>query len=237
MLPPQNPNTLPVDFRFWQYFSDSVEIEHDHTLFGQSGAVRLLAYRNHVVTGRFADAINVYQADPTKNAAACTAYNYSSMNTTAPDLCWVRGPNQKWGVGINIEQFVAQGIGLFFRAMYSDGQSEVDAFNAADADLSLGVVAKGGLWRRPLDVAGLGYGMSWISDIHARYLAMGGIDGFIGDGRLRKAAEGVVEVFYSVNLFRAIWLAADYQMVWNPGYNADRAGPVHIPGVKCHVEF
>ena len=60
--------------------------------------------------------------------------------------------------------------------------------------------------------------------MHAQYLAMGGVDGFIGDGYLRQAAEGVVEVFYSVNLLKAIWLTADYQFLWNPGYNADR-GP------------
>lgn len=24
MLPPQNPNSLPIDFRFWQYYSDTV---------------------------------------------------------------------------------------------------------------------------------------------------------------------------------------------------------------------
>jgi high affinity Mn2+ porin len=46
----------------------------------------------------------------------------------------------------------------------------------------------------------------------------------------------VVEAFYSVNLLKAIWLSADYQFLWNPGFNADR-GPVHILGGRVHAEF
>jgi carbohydrate-selective porin OprB len=121
--------------------------------------------------------------------------------------------------------------------MYSDGNSEVDAFNSADRDLSFGAVAKGALWHRPFDVAGLGFALAWISDAHAKYLSMGGVDGFVGDGRLRQAPEGVVDLFYSVNLFKAIWLAADYQLLFNPGFNADRVGPVNILGAKVHAEF
>jgi carbohydrate-selective porin OprB len=141
------------------------------------------------------------------------------------------------GIGLNLEQFVAQNIGVFVRAMYSDGLSEVDAFNPADASLSFGSVAKGSLWARPFDVAGVGFALSWISAAHARYLAMGGVDGFVGDGHLRRAPECVFEVFYSFNLFRAVWLAADYQALFNPGFNADRGGPVHILGAKVHAEF
>jgi carbohydrate-selective porin OprB len=141
------------------------------------------------------------------------------------------------GIGLNAEQYLAKDVGLFLRAMYTDGQSEVDAFDSADADLSFGAVAKGWPWGRPFDIAGIGFETTWITNIHAAYLAMGGIDNFVGDGRLRKAQEGMVELFYSVNLFKSIWLAANYQLIWNPGYNADRAGPIHIPGAKVHAEF
>ena len=236
ITPPQDPNQLPTDFQLDKHYGDQVEIEHDHVIAGQAGAVRLLAYRNQVVTGRFDDAIGAIQADPSKNAAACTTFNYGSGNVTAPDLCWVRRPNVKVGIGINLEQHVTGDIGVFLRAMYSDGQSEVDAFNPADRSLSFGVVAKGAEWHRPFDVTGLGFATSWISQQHAQYLAMGGVDGFIGDGHLRQAPEGVVDGFYSVNLLKAIWLTADYQFLWNPGFNADR-GPVHILGGRVHAEF
>jgi high affinity Mn2+ porin len=237
ITPPQNPNQLPVDFRIWEHYGDQAELEHNHTLFGRPGAVRLLGYRNHVITGRFDEAIAAYAANPADNAAACGAnFNYGSTNASAPDLCWVRRPNVKLGIGINLEQYVAKDIGVFLRAMYSDGETEVDAYNPADRSISVGTVAKGTTWRRPFDVAGVGFGMSWISDIHAKYLAMGGVDGFIGDGNLRQAAEGIVEGFYSVNLLKAVWLAGDYQFLWNPGFNGDR-GPVHILGAKIHAEF
>ena len=41
ITPPQNPNELQIDFRLWEFYGDQVEVEHDHTLFGQQGAVRL----------------------------------------------------------------------------------------------------------------------------------------------------------------------------------------------------
>jgi hypothetical protein len=236
MAPPKNPNSLPLDVRIDEHYADAFELEHDHVLFGQAGAARFLAYRNYEVTGRFDNAIAALKADPTKNAAACTGYNYGSGNFTAPDLCWVRRPNVKVGIGINLEQHVTEDIGVFFRGMYSDGRTEVDAFDPADRSLSFGAVAKGSAWHRPFDVTGAGYAASWISDEHAQYLAMGGVDGFVGDGALRQAAESVFDVFYSANLLKAIWLTADYQRLWNPGFNADR-GPVNIFGGRVHAEF
>jgi high affinity Mn2+ porin len=237
ITPPQEPNQLPIDFRIWKYFGTEVELEHDHELFGRAGAVRLLGYRNHVFTGSFDDAIAAFDADPTKNNAAnCASFNYGSGNANAPDLCWVRKPNVKLGIGLDLEQYLVPDFGVFFRGMYSDGRTEVDAYNPADRSVSVGAVAKGSIWQRPFDVTGVGFGMSWISQAHAQYLAMGGVDGFIGDGALRQAAEGIVEGFYSVNLLEAIWLTADYQFLWNPGYNADR-GPVNIIGGRIHAEF
>jgi high affinity Mn2+ porin len=238
MAPPLHPNVLPIDLHILQVYADSLEIEHDHVVFGQAGAVRLLGYRNREDAGRFADAIAAFQADPSKNAASCPTdvYSYGSGNLTAPDLCWVRKPDVKVGVGINVEQHVTQDIGLFLRAMYSDGQTEVDAYDPADRDLSFGAVARGPTWKRPFDVAGIGFAAAWISGIHAEYLAMGGVDGFVGDGHLHQAAESVFDVFYSFNLLKAIWLTADYQHLWNPGFNADR-GPVDILGARVHAEF
>lgn len=237
ITPPQNPNQLPVDFRFWKYYGDELELEHDHKILGQAGAVRILGYHNHVFTGRFADAIAAYEANPAETAAACgNLFNYGSTNATAPDLCWVRKPNDKLGIGLSLEQHFTEDIGVFLRGMYSDGQTEVDAFNSADQSFAVGAVAKGGAWKRPFDVTGAGFGMSWISSSHAHYLAMGGVDGFVGDGHLRQAGEGVIDIFYSANLLKAIWLTPDYQFLWNPAFNADR-GPVHIVGGRVHAEF
>src|ERR1700722_18424579 len=71
ITPPKDPNQLAIDFRIWKFYGDEVELEHDHHIKGQAGAVRLLGYRNRVDTGRFDDAISAFEADPRKNAAAC----------------------------------------------------------------------------------------------------------------------------------------------------------------------
>jgi hypothetical protein len=78
--------------------------------------------------------------------------------------------------------------------------------------------------------------VSWISAAHAAYLNQGGIDGFIGDGRLNHAAESTLEVFYTFKVLPPLWLTADYQHVIHPAYNADR-GPVDIAGGRLHAEF
>ena len=236
ITPPIEPNTLHQEFRIYKYYGDQVEIEHSHWLLGLPGAVRVLAYRNRVNTGRFDDAVAAYDADPTKNATTCTGFNYGSPNANAPDLCWARRPNIKVGIGLNLEQHLSDDIGVFFRGMVSDGQTEVYAYTASDRSVSFGALAGGSLWNRPRDVAGIGAGLNWISHAHAEYLRRGGIDGFIGDGTINVAAESVAEVFYSVNLFESLWLAGDYQHLWNPAFNSDR-GPVNIVSARVHAEF
>src|SRR5258708_15109713 len=194
-----------------------MEIEHDHVILTQAGAARLLAYLNYENTGSFNEAIAACRAEPAKNGASCGAlWSYSSGNFTAPDLCWVRRPHAKVGVGLNLEQYIAPAVGVFFRGMITDGQSEVDAYDSSDDSLTVGAVADGSLWHRPFDLAGAGFGLSWVSNVHAQYLAMGGIDGFIGDGGLRQAAESTVDIFYSGNLLKALCLSAAYRRTWNP---------------------
>ena len=236
ITPPKDPNQLPVDFRLFKFYGDQFELEHHHKLHNQDGTLRVLGFRNHENIGKFSDAIAAFGANPQQNAAACPGFNYGSTNTTAPDLCWVRKPNVKLGIGAFGEQYVAPGIGLFARAMYADGKTEVDAYTSSDRSASLGLLAKGALWSRPLDVTGIAYNASWASASHAAYLGMGGIDGFVGDGRLRAKAEEALDLFYSVNLHKTFWFAGDFQHIANPGFNADR-GPVNILSVKLHGEF
>jgi high affinity Mn2+ porin len=236
ITPPKAPNQLPIDFRLFKYFGDQVEAEHKHEIHGQEGTIRLLGYRNHENIGRFSDAVAAFEADPQKNATTCTGFNYGSNNENAPDLCWARKPNVKMGIGIFGEQYVAKDIGVFGRGMYSDGKTEVDAYTSTDRSLSVGSLAKGSLWSRPRDVAGMGVNFGWISKPHVQYLGMGGIDGFIGDGHIRPASETALDVFYSVNFRKSFWLSGDYQHVANPAFNADR-GPVNILGVRVHGEF
>lgn len=237
MAPPKNPNQLQIDFRLFKFHGDQMEIEHHHHIHGHEGMLRLLGYRNHENIGRFTDAIAAFKADPGKNATTCQGFNYSSGNANAPDLCWARKPNDKLGIGVFGEQYIAREIGLFARAMYSDGKTEVDAYTSTDRSASLGLLAKGSLWSRPKDVTGIAMGLGWISSTHAQYLQLGGVDGFVGDGTIRAAAERSFEVFYSVYIPKSwMWFTGDYQHVTNPAFNRDR-GPVNIFGLRVHGEF
>jgi high affinity Mn2+ porin len=233
---PKDPNQLPLDFRIYEFYGDQAELEHAHRILGHEGVVRVLGYRNVDDMGRFADAISAYTLDHRKNAASCTAFNYGSTNASAPDLCWVRKSNVKLGIGVSVEQRIVDDLGVFFRGMYSDGQTEVYSYTSTDRSISFGAVARGSVWRRAADTVGLGWAQGWISAVHAAYLNMGGVDGFIGDGKLNQAPEYAIEGFYSLNIGSAAFFSVDYQRIWNPAYNADR-GPVNIFGGRLHVEF
>ena len=233
---PANPNQQAMDTRIFKFFGQQIELEHHHTLFGEPGAVRLLAYRNHENMGNFNDAINAYLANPNLNATTCTGFSYGSNNANAPDLCWVRKPNNKMGIGINLEQQVTDDMGLFFRGMYSDGRTEVYSYTSTDRSISLGALVKGSRWHREKDLFGVGFAQGWLSSSHVTYLGMGGIDGFIGDGAINYRPERVVDIFYSYSLFNSVWVSLDYQHIDNPAYNADR-GPVNMYGARAHVEF
>jgi high affinity Mn2+ porin len=236
ITPPKDPNQLPVDFRLFKYYGDQMEVEHKHKIRGQEGMVRGLGYRNRENMGRFSDAIAAFEANPEKNATTCTTFNYGSQNSGAPDLCWARKPNVKKGIGGFAEQYIGHDIGVFGRAMYSDGKTEVYAYTSTDRSVTGGVLAKGSAWSRPKDVAGFGGNLGWISNVHAKYLGMGGVDGFVGDGAISAAAEESLDLFYNAAFGKVYWLSGDYQHIVNPGFNAAR-GPVNIFTVRIHGEF
>ena len=110
------------------------------------------------------------------------------------------------------------------------------AFTSTDSSVALGVSIKGSGWARARDVIGLGAAQNWLSAGHIAYLNRGGIDGFIGDGRITYRPERAFEAYYNLNVIKNSWLTFDYQHVDNPGYNADR-GPVDIVGIRLHLEF
>ena len=238
MTPPQNPNRAGARFPTLEIlWRRQVELEHDHELLGQAGAVRLLGYRNNEFTGRFDDAIAAFQSDPSKNAAACTSFNYGSGNATAPDLCWVRRPNIQSSASGSIWSSTSPTTsGCSFAGCTPTGRprSTPSTRRTGRCPSEPWPRARPGI--APSTSPASAFGSAGFRRQHAQYLAMGGVDGFVGDGHLRQAPEGVFDVFYSVNFLKAIWLTADYQHIWNPGFNADR-GPVDILGGRVHVEF
>ena len=125
ITPPQEPNGLPLDVRVYKFYGDQLELEHAHRVLQQPGVVRLLGYRNRENMGEFNDAVSAFRSDPAKNAAACSGFSYGSENGGAPDLCWARKPRVKVGLGVSFEQQLSDDVGVFARAMVSDGRTEV----------------------------------------------------------------------------------------------------------------
>ena len=125
---------------------------------------------------------------------------------------------------------------MFGRWSWNDGKTEIMAFTDIDASLSLGVSIKGTKWGRPDDVIGIGGAINALSRDHRDFIAAGGLGVLIGDGQLNYRRERVLEAYYAYALTKAITLTADYQLITNPAYNADR-GPVHVFSGRLHGEF
>uniref|UniRef100_UPI0013D7B8F8 carbohydrate porin n=1 Tax=Proteus mirabilis TaxID=584 RepID=UPI0013D7B8F8 len=107
-----------------------------------------------------------------------------------------------------------------------------------DRSVSFGLSFKGELWDRPGHSAGIAAAQNDLSSFHKQFLASGGTGIIIGDGRLRYGSERLMEAYYELPVIREnLFVAANYQLVHNPGYNRDRAGPVHVFGMRLHARY
>jgi carbohydrate-selective porin OprB len=216
---PAHSNGQSLNAHILQSFGDQIEVEHSHRLGGQSGKLRLLAYRNRADMGGYSDAVAAAEA-----------------SGTTPDITTTREPRVKHGLGVNLEQNLTAASGVFARASWNDGQAEEFAFTEIDRSVSAGVLVKGSGWERPSDTLGFALVENGLSAPHREYLAAGGLGFFLGDGALRYHTEDIIESYYSMNVTRYAWISADFQRIFNPGYNADR-GPVTVFSARLHAEF
>jgi hypothetical protein len=218
---PREPNGKTLDTDIGEHYGDAVELEHRFELLpGQAGTVHVLAFRNRALMARYDDALAL--ADATGQV---------------PDLAAVRTHDHiKYGVGLALEQPLADDLGVFGRAMWADGQTETYAFTESDRSLSAGAVLQGKRWGRGKDAVGLAVGRSYISQDHRIYLERGGLTYFLGDGRLDYHPEQAFEAYYLLTPFDHAELTFDVQRIDNPGYNGDR-GPATFYGVRLHLEI
>ena len=142
----------------------------------------------------------------------------------------------KYGFYINLEQQIVTDVGLFARASWNDGQNQILNFTDVDRGVSGGLSIKGSHWGRPDDTIGVGGAINALSSAHRDFLAAGGTGLVIGDGQLNYRTERILEAYYAYSVIKGVTLTADYQLVVNPAYNADR-GPVSIFSGRVHAEF
>ncbi len=225
---PRSPNGQQLDARLATHYGDQIEGEYDYSLTDQPGKLRLLAFHSQARMATYADAL--------AQAEAAGADSTTPL-PQVPDLNAVRDRDQgKRGLGVNIEQALTDNLGVFARAFWADGHSEVYAFSEIDQSQSIGAQIKGGAWSRSLDTIGIAFARDQLSAAHQHYLGSGGLGFFIGDGALNYHPETLWEAYYNFNVLTQLWLSFDYQYIRNPAYNADR-GPVNVSSVRVHTEF
>ena len=199
-----------------------VEFEERHTIFDQPGKLRLGLFANSGNTGNYNEALAIEDANPNLE-----------INTV---MSSIRRDNLKYGFYLNAEQQIARDIGLFARASWNDGQNEILSFTDVDRSISGGLSIKGSYWGRPSDTIGVGGAINGLSEANRNFLAAGGLGLLIGDGQLNYGTERILETYYAYAVNKALTVTADYQLVVNPAYNADR-GPASIFSGRLHGEF
>ncbi len=219
---PRESNGLQLNFSIMNFHGDQIEIEHDHEIGGRRGSLKLLAFANRALMGRFDDAL--------------AFWNANGRPAPGPDVAPVRKPNIKRGIGVNLEQELTDDLGLFARLASNDGATEMFSYTEVERSALVGLSLRGAAWGRPADTIGVAIAEDGLSQSHRDYLAAGGTGFLIGDGRLNYRPERLFESYYSFAVARNTWLSIDYQHIANPAYNADR-GPVNIYGLRLHAEF
>ena len=153
-----------------------------------------------------------------------------------PDIALTRRGRTNYGFVVNAEQAITNDLGIFSRASWNAGQTEIISWTDCDESISLGAVLKGTSWGRANDRVAIAGVLEGLSPEARAYFAAGGLGILIGDGALNYRPEQALESYYSYSINKWATLTADYQFFRNPGYNADR-GPVSIFGTRLHVEF
>lgn len=199
-----------------------LEFEGRYALAGLPSKARAGIFMNQGNTGSYRSALGVVAADPLQDI--------NDVITAS------RRTRIKYGFYLNGEQQVAKDVGVFGRFSWNDGQNEILSFTDIDRSLSAGVSIKGASWGRPSDTIGIGGAINGLSSAHRDYLAAGGLGLLIGDGRLNYSNERIFEMYYAYVIDKNFTMTADYQIIANPAYNADR-GPVSIFAARLHGEF
>ncbi len=225
-LMPKIANGIDLVWRPWQVHAENWEYELRHGVIPKkSGVVRLLAYTNYANMGIYRDANALYIAQHQKGLV------------TVPDITdhpW--HITRKYGFGINLEQNLMRNVTAYARCGWDNGKTESFAYTEIDLTFNQGLGFNGALWHRKQDRAGIAFVTNGIKKDHQVYLADGGLGFLLGDGGLRYGRENIVESYYTVHVWRGIYIAPGVQHIDNPGYNRDR-GPVVVPTLRAHVEF
>jgi carbohydrate-selective porin OprB len=191
----------------------------------KAGVVRLLAYTNYANMGIYRDTVEQFEDHTAPAPELIPQITNHPWHIT-----------RKYGFGVNLEQNLLPNLTAFARFGWDNGKTESFAYTEVDQTFAEGLGVNGAWWHRKQDRAGIAFVSNAIKKDHQNYLADGGLGFLLGDGALNYGRENIVESYYTIHVWRGIYLAPGVQHIVDPGYNRDR-GPALVPSFRAHVEF
>ncbi len=222
---PRIANAPKMEYNITRAHSETLELERKLHINERHGTLHLLVSNSYTKAPTYKDGLN---ALATNNNFILDVISGKAEGKTYG--------GKKFGMGYSYDQEISNDLGIFSRASWNDGKHVTWAFTEIDESFSLGLSLQGKRWKRAEDIAGLATVLNGISSGHREFLRSGGYGFIIGDGALNYSHEFIIETYYNCHLSKYVWISADYEFVKNPGYNKDR-GPVHVFGLRAHVEF
>ena len=221
-LMPKVANGIDLQWNLGRAHSENIELDYfPNLLASRHTAIRLLSYVNHANMGDYRQAV----------------LNFLHHLTPVPDItAHPLEVTAKYGFGLNLEQTLTSSLRAFSRLGWNEGRHESFAYTEVDSTLEFGGDYAGARWGRKLDKLGAAFVSNGISHWHQEYLALGGRGFLLGDGRLNYGRETSFEGYYTLHLWRGVYLGPDVQHINNPGYNRER-GPVLAPGLRLHLDL
>ncbi len=226
---------LPLE-RGLSQFHTSLELEENHTLFGQPGKFKVLGFIDHGSFANINQAISYYnQFGAAGQPASIAPINFDPVRET----------HTKPGYLLEFEQHITPEIGFFTDFGAEDGRYEI--LNDVDSHLyaTAGITIAGAKWGRPDDVFGIAGSFNNISGEYKKFLSLGGHGLEVGDGvslitgasnLTASGAELDLDIYYKYQLTRTISIIADYQHLTNPAFNESR-GPVDLFMTRAHFYY
>jgi hypothetical protein len=222
---PRIANFHYLEYKITKAHSETLEAEHSFMIQHRPGTVRFFISHTRSQEPSYKSGLKaIAENDPFLLSVIQGLNEYKTYG------------GKKLGIGLNMEQQLSNTLGVFSRMGWNDGRYATWAFTEIDNTLNGGFSLKGIRWKRPDDVVALAVVSNGLAADHKNFLKAGGYGFIIGDGRLNYGREFIVETYYNAKINSYLWLSLDYQFVNNPGYNKDR-GPVHVIGLRAHVEL
>jgi high affinity Mn2+ porin len=215
------PNSNIFDMNLFVRGGYVAELELRYQPYNRPGIAKLGAWLTNTFAGSY-------------NGGVALAAATGQSPTDA--IAQTRQGRVKYGYYLNVQQEITDDLAFFARWSWNDGRTEINAFTDIDASLSGGLSLKGTSWGRPDDKVGLGGAINMLTADHIDYLAAGGLGVLVGDGRLNYAPEHILEAYYAFQMRKGLVVTADYQLLVNPAYNADR-GPVQVFSGRLRANF